>query len=68
MIYVHPTTATCCTNVLAGINDPMIEYALLPDIDACCIAHDGDPDQGLRIAASPMRSASILVEKAAKTA
>ena len=26
VIYVHPTTATCCTNVLKGINDSMIEY------------------------------------------
>lgn len=26
LIYTHPTTATCCTNVLAGINDSLIEY------------------------------------------
>jgi len=26
VIYTHPTTATCCTNVLNGINDSLIEY------------------------------------------
>ena len=26
VIYVHPTTAACCTNVLQGINDSLIEY------------------------------------------
>ncbi len=26
VIYTHPTTATCCTNVLKGINDSLIEY------------------------------------------
>ncbi len=26
LIYVHPTTATCCTNVLKCINDSAIEY------------------------------------------
>ena len=26
VIYVHPTSAACCTNVLKGINDSVIEY------------------------------------------
>jgi 6-methylsalicylate decarboxylase len=26
LIYTHPTTAACCTDVLAGINDSLIEY------------------------------------------
>lgn len=26
VVYVHPTTAACCTNLLKGINDSVIEY------------------------------------------
>jgi 6-methylsalicylate decarboxylase len=26
IVYVHPTSATCCTNLLPDIPDPMIEY------------------------------------------
>ncbi len=26
VVYTHPTTATCCTNLLHGIGDPIIEY------------------------------------------
>ena len=26
VVYTHPTTATCCTNVLSGIGDSLIEY------------------------------------------
>ena len=26
VVYTHPTTCTCCTNMLPGLNDSMIEY------------------------------------------